>query len=121
MVVMRDEKTVRSLAPDLEMIKSVKSEAEMPSDEFGIIVTAPGDDCDFVSRFFAPNAGISEDPVTGRAHCVLTPYWSKRLGKQALTARQVSKRGGQLWCEAIGCRVKIGGKGVLYLKGEILL
>lgn len=89
------------------------------------IVTAPGVDCDFVSRFFAPDAGIVEDPVTGSAHCVLMPYWAERLGKTALHARQVSARGGELWCELVAAptpaagRVKIAGHSRLYLRGEI--
>lgn len=86
-----------------------------------IIVTAPGDDCDFVSRYFAPDAGIPEDPVTGSAHCTLMPYWSKRLGRAALHARQLSARGGELWCEQAGDRVRIAGRSVLYLRGEITL
>jgi len=90
-----------------------------------IIATAPGDDCDFVSRFFAPDAGIAEDPVTGSAHCTLVPYWSARLGKTSLHARQVSARGGELWCELVApagptaARVKIAGRTVRYLRGEI--
>lgn len=88
-------------------------------DTFGVIATAPGKDCDFVSRFFVPKAGINEDPVTGSAHCTLTPYWANRLGKTRLHARQVSARGGELWCELINDRVKIAGHAVLYLKGEI--
>ena len=119
LVVVKNEDIVRNIRPNFDILKSVKEEAEMPDDSFGVIVTAPGNDCDFVSRFFAPNAGINEDPVTGRAYCVLTPYWSKRLGKTSLTARQLSKRGGQLWCKDEGERVIIGGKAVLYLKGEI--
>jgi PhzF family phenazine biosynthesis protein len=86
-----------------------------------IIVTAPGDDCDFVSRYFAPDAGIAEDPVTGSAHCTLMPYWTQRLGRAALHARQVSARGGELWCEQRGERVRIAGRSVLYLRGEISL
>lgn len=87
------------------------------------IVTAPGDagDCDLVSRFFAPDAGIVEDPVTGSAHCVLMPYWSERLGRRTLHARQVSARGGELWCEQAGDRTRIAGESVLYLRGEISL
>ena len=119
LVVLDSEDTVRSISPDFEMLKQVRAEAYMPGDNFGIIVTAPGSDCDFVSRFFAPNAGINEDPVTGRAHCVLIPYWSKRLGKTSMTARQLSKRGGYIWCEDTGERVKIGGQACLYLEGEI--
>jgi predicted PhzF superfamily epimerase YddE/YHI9 len=82
---------------------------------------APGEDCDFVSRFFAPAAGIDEDPVTGSAHCTLMPYWAARLGKTKLFARQISARGGELFCELAGDRVYIGGKAVLYLRGEIVL
>jgi PhzF family phenazine biosynthesis protein len=86
-----------------------------------IIVTAPGDDCDFVSRFFAPDAGVTEDPVTGSAHCTLVPYWAERLGKKKLHARQLSRRGGELWCELDGGRVRMAGHGVAYLKGSITL
>jgi predicted PhzF superfamily epimerase YddE/YHI9 len=84
----------------------------------GVIATAPGDGtCDFVSRFFAPRGGIDEDPVTGSAHCKLIPYWSRRLGRTRLFARQVSRRGGELWCEDRGARVTIAGQGVVYLEG----
>lgn len=86
-----------------------------------LIVTAPGDDCDFVSRFFAPDAGIPEDPVTGSAHCTSVPYWAARLGKNALHARQVSARGGELWCTLDGDRVRMAGDSVRYLRGEIRL
>lgn len=85
----------------------------------GFIVTAKGDSADFVSRFFAPEVGVPEDPVTGSAHCNLIPFWSERLGKTELFARQISSRGGELFCELKGDRVKIGGNAVLYLKGEI--
>lgn len=90
-------------------------------DSFAVIATAPGSDCDFVSRFFAPRAGINEDPVTGSAHCTLTPYWAAHLGRTKLHARQVSARGGELWCELRGDRVGIAGRAVLYLKGEIVV
>jgi predicted PhzF superfamily epimerase YddE/YHI9 len=84
------------------------------------IATAPGrDGVDFVSRYFAPNYGVDEDPVTGSAHCVLTPYWAARLGKQKLTARQISARGGELTCTLRGDRVTIAGHAVLYLEGAI--
>ncbi len=86
-----------------------------------VIVTAPGADCDFVSRFFAPDAGIREDPVTGSAHCTLMPYWSGRLGRNSLHARQLSARGGELWCEHAGDRVRIAGRAALYLHGELQL
>lgn len=87
----------------------------------GVIATAPGDDCDFVSRFFAPAHGIPEDPVTGSAHCTLTPYWSARLRKADLHARQISRRGGELFCRDEGPRVRIAGRAVLYLEGTICL
>ena len=86
---------------------------------FAAIATAPGSDCDFVSRFFAPKQGIPEDPVTGSAHTELIPYWSERLGKKKMFARQVSHRGGELWCEDRGERVRIGGRAVPYLEGTI--
>lgn len=85
----------------------------------GYIVTAKGDSADFVSRFFAPEVGVPEDPVTGSAHCNLIPFWAERLGKTELFARQVSARGGELFCELRGDRVKIGGNAAIYLKGEI--
>lgn len=85
----------------------------------GFIITAKGDSSDFVSRFFAPEVGVFEDPVTGSAHCNLIPFWAERLGKNELFAKQISARGGELFCELKGDRVKIGGNAVLYLKGEI--
>ena len=109
--VFERESDVRALAPNMEQIAAL--------DRFGVIATAPGDSCDFVSRFFAPAQGIPEDPVTGSAHCTLIPYWSKRLGKKKLTARQISARGGELACEDGGERVVIAGKSVLYLEGAI--
>jgi predicted PhzF superfamily epimerase YddE/YHI9 len=102
---------VHALRPDFAALATLE--------QYGTIVTAPGEDCDFVSRFFAPRVGVPEDPVTGSAHCVLTPYWSQRLGKTKLHARQISPRGGELWCEQAGDRVKIAGHAVLYLRGEI--
>ena len=86
---------------------------------FAVIVSAPGDAVDFVSRFFAPGAGIPEDPVTGSSHCTLAPYWAARLGKNQLTAKQLSARGGDLPCELHGDRVVIAGQVVEYLRGEI--
>lgn len=109
--VFASEADVRSLKPDFASLATV--------DALGIIVTAPGGDCDFVSRFFAPAAGIDEDPVTGSAHCTLIPYWAERFGKTQFFARQVSKRGGELFCRLAGDRVRIGGEAVLYLRGEI--
>ena len=105
------EADVRVLQPDMQKLATV--------DRFAVIVTAPGTDCDFVSRFFAPAKGVPEDPVTGSSHCTLIPFWAKRLGKSALFARQISARGGELWCEQKGDRVKIAGNGVLYMKGSI--
>lgn len=103
---------VLALKPDFTLLSQI--------DVIGIIVTAPGENgVDFVSRFFAPNAGIPEDPVTGSSHCTLIPYWSKRLGQAVLQARQVSTRGGDLRCELSGDRVKMAGHSVLYLRGEI--
>ena|ERR1051325_9420580 len=101
---------VRSLQPDFALLGALDEK---------VIVTAPGVDCDFVSRFFAPTAGVPEDPVTGSAHCTLIPYWSQQLGKTKLFARQLSKRSGELFCELAGERVLIGGKAVLYSKGQI--
>ena len=102
---------VEALAPDFAAIAAL--------DAFAIIATAPGESCDFVSRFFAPRAGIDEDPVTGSAHCTLAPYWSERLGRTELHARQVSARGGELFCEYRGDRVLLKGQAVEYLRGEI--
>jgi len=119
LVLVDSAETLRNINPDFSILKQIKSEAELDNDSFGIIVTAIGKDCDFVSRFFAPNAGIDEDPVTGRAHCSLIPFWKEQLGKKVMTARQLSKRGGVLFCEYQNERVKIGGKAVRYLKGEI--
>lgn len=86
-----------------------------------MIVTAEGRDCDFVSHFFAPAVGIPEDPVTGSAHCTLVPYWAKRLGKRELHARQISTRGGELFCKYLDERVLISGRAALYLEGTICL
>ena len=121
MVVLESEAQVRGLKPDLNALMKVKEEAGLTDDSFGVIVTAPGADCDFVSRFFAPNAGIAEDPVTGRAHCTLIPHWAGVLGKTKMKARQLSKRTGEIDCELFGERVLIGGKAVLYLSGEIFV
>lgn len=111
LAVFSNETEVRALQPDFAMLKTL--------DCLGIIATAPGDDCDFVSRFFAPGAGVDEDPVTGSAHCTLIPFWAGRLGKTKLFARQISQRGGGLFCELVGERVHIGGRATLYLRGEI--
>lgn len=105
------EEEVRALAPDFGKLEAM--------DDFAVIATAPGNEADFVSRFFVPKAGIPEDPVTGSAHCTLVPFWSRRLGKKKLRALQVSRRVGELFCEDCGDRVAIAGRAVLYLKGEI--
>ena len=105
------EPEVRDLEPDFAGLRGLEAR--------GVIVTAPGEECDFVSRFFAPDLGIPEDPVTGSAHSTLAPYWSDELGKSRLYARQLSRRGGELWCEVAGERVKISGRAVLYLSGSI--
>jgi len=85
----------------------------------GVAITAPGENCDCVSRYFAPHVGIPEDPVTGSVHCTIVPYWAARLGKRRIHARQASARGGELLCELAGDRVRLGGRAVLYLEGRI--
>ncbi|MDD2763804.1 MAG: PhzF family phenazine biosynthesis protein [Opitutaceae bacterium] len=110
--VLPDAASVRAVRPDLAQVAAAGRR--------GLIVTAPGgEDCDFVSRFFAPQSGVPEDPVTGSAHCALAPYWAARIGKTVLQARQVSARGGRLCCTVAGDRVKIAGRAVLYLRGEL--
>jgi len=121
LVLVDNEDVLQNIMTDFSMLKQIKTEAGLDDDSFGIIVTAKGNECDFVSRFFAPNGGIDEDPVTGRAHCSLIPFWSKKLGKKCMNARQLSKRGGVLVCEDHGERVKIGGNAVRYSRGEIAL
>lgn len=111
MVVLESEKDVAGLNPNFRMLNEVNAR--------GVIITAPGDEVDFVSRFFAPQVGIDEDPVTGSAHTKLTPYWSNRLGKKEMEARQISKRVGVLTVRDKGERVEILGKAITYLKGEI--
>jgi PhzF family phenazine biosynthesis protein len=112
-VVCEEEEQVRQVAPDLTAIAAL--------DYLGVIVTAKGRKCDFVSRFFAPRAGVPEDPVTGSAHCTLVPYWSRRLGKTHLHALQLSPRGGELFCVNKGDRVLIGGRAAIYLSGTITI
>lgn len=111
LAVFADADSVAALTPDMNRTAALGG--------VGVIASARGQDCDFVSRFFAPQSGIPEDPVTGSAHCVLSPYWAERLGKNELTARQISKRGGHLVCRVEGDRVKIGGRCQLYLEGRI--
>jgi PhzF family phenazine biosynthesis protein len=111
MLVYETEAEVMALQPDFSALAKI--------DLLGVIVTAKGDKSDFVSRFFAPCAGINEDPVTGSAHCNLIPYWAKKLGKNKLHAYQISARRGELWCEMKGDRVLMTGEAITYLKGEI--
>jgi len=113
LVLLESESTVRELRPDLHGLERM--------DCRGVIVTARGERSDFVSRFFAPQVGIPEDPVTGSAHCVLTPYWAGVLGRNELHALQVSQRGGELWCTNAGERVRISGKAALFLEGTITI
>src|SRR5262249_41923068 len=112
MVILENAGMVRTLVPDIAAIKAM--------DRSGGIVTAPGDDkYDFVSRYFAPAKGVPEDPVTGGAHCMLTPYWAKRLNKIELRAFQASSRGGEMVCRLAGDRVEMEGSCVFYLEGEV--
>jgi len=112
-VVLPDEEAVQNIEPDFNLMKTL--------DAIGVIVTAKGQSADVVSRCFYPGAGIPEDPVTGSAHCNIVPYWSSKLGKTKMVARQLSARGGELHCELAGDRVLMSGKCVLYLKGEIYI
>jgi len=111
LAVFETEDEVRALSPRMDRLAAL--------DALGVIATAPGREADFVSRFFAPRAGVPEDPVTGSAHCTLVPYWAARLGKSRLHALQVSPRGGELWCEHRGERVMMAGKSVQFLEGTI--
>lgn len=111
--VVRHEREVSAVFPNLSAIKNLPSR--------GLIVTAKGDEVDFVSRFFAPQSGIDEDPVTGSAHTSLTPLWSTQLDKKHLIARQLSSRGGTLWCTHLGNRCEIAGSACLYMVGRVLL
>jgi PhzF family phenazine biosynthesis protein len=107
---------VAALRPDMAALAA-------PNDEgrYGVVVTAPGAEyeCDFVSRFFAPAAGVDEDPVTGSAHCLLAPFWARQLGRATLYAKQISRRGGELWCSLSGETVTLAGYVAPYLVGEI--
>ncbi|MCA0230764.1 MAG: PhzF family phenazine biosynthesis protein [Bacteroidetes bacterium] len=111
MAVLESEEQVRTLQPDIIVLSTLPAR--------GVIITAPGDSVDFVSRFFAPQSGIAEDPVTGSAHTTLTPYWADKLGKTEMEALQVSARGGVLKTKLIGDRVEIAGQVKLYLRGTI--
>jgi predicted PhzF superfamily epimerase YddE/YHI9 len=115
LVELLNEDAVKKCQPDFTLMKKTGEK---------IIITAPGNvsgTYDFVSRFFAPTAGVDEDPVTGSAHSQLIPFWSYKLGKDKMRARQLSKRGGDIYCEHKGERVIIGGRCVYYMKGEIFL
>jgi PhzF family phenazine biosynthesis protein len=109
-VELMDEEAVKKCKPDFSLMRKVDKM---------VIITAPGKKIDFVSRFFAPTSGIDEDPVTGSAHSQLIPFWSNKLGKNKMTARQLSERGGDIYCEQKGGRVIMGGQCVYYMKGEI--
>lgn len=111
LLIFNSQKEIENISPNFHLLDQL--------DCRGVIISAPGDSVDFVSRFFAPQCGIPEDPVTGSAHTTLTPYWSKKFSKNKLTARQLSQRGGTLICEDLGERIKISGKAVPYLVGEI--
>jgi len=111
-MILSDEDAVRNARPDFERLKGAEG-------TIGFIISAPGKNEDFVSRCFYPDEGIQEDPVTGSAHCYLTPYWSKKTGKTDFRCAQLSARGGKLACSLRGDRVKITGSAVLYLSGEI--
>ena len=113
LLVFENENQIKNINPNFEKISKLKGR--------GVIVTSKGDNVDFVSRFFAPQSGINEDPVTGSAHTTLTPYWAKKLGKNELTAIQLSERKGYLKCKYLNDRVEISGQGKLYLIGEIYL
>ena len=109
--VLDDEAAIHAVKPDMAAIANL----QLP----GLIVTAPGDACDFVSRYFAPAKGVPEDPVTGTSHCTLAPFWGRRLGKTELHARQLSRRGGQIDCSIHGDRVHLSGACRFYLRGSI--
>lgn len=112
-IELRDEAAVRNFVPDFPAIMSLDAD--------GLVITARGETVDFVSRYFAPAAGIPEDPVTGSIHATLTPYWAEKLGSTKLSARQLSKRGGDLACELQGDRVLINGQAVTFMKATITI
>ncbi len=111
-VVYDHESAIRNLRPDFARLELLHP--------YVVSVTAPGENADFVSRYFKPSYGMPEDPVTGSAHCALAPYWAERLGKSQLHARQLSERGGELWCEMAGARVILKGHAVLTLRGSLV-
>lgn len=111
--ILSTQKEVENASPNFSLLENIEGR--------GFIISSPGEEVDFVSRFFAPRVGIREDPVTGSAHTTLTPIWSKKLGKTKLTAKQLSKRKGYLQCELNGDRVMITGKAITYMTGEIFI
>lgn len=111
MAVFEHKRQIDEMSPDMVALAKI--------DARGVIVTAPGAKHDFVSRFFAPRCGVPEDPVTGSAHCMLAPYWASRLGRDSLSAHQVSKRGGELACRVVGDRVKLRGHAVTTIEGRM--
>ncbi|HEX6836126.1 MAG TPA: PhzF family phenazine biosynthesis protein [Polyangia bacterium] len=113
MCVYDSAEDVAAIAPDFALMRTL--------DRYGVVVTAPGAEreCDFVSRFFAPAAGVPEDPVTGSAHCLLVPYWARALGRSSLYGKQISPRGGELWCTLAADHVTLAGYVAPYLVGEI--
>ena len=113
MLVFDSHEDIATLQPQLSVIEKL--------DARGLIVTAKGKGCDFVSRFFGPQVGVNEDPVTGSAHTSLTPYWAKQLQKTTMSAEQISSRSGKLVCKLLNDRVEITGSAVLYMKGEIYI
>ena len=112
LIELPDEGAIKKINPDFTLLKKIGEK---------LIITAPGKEVDFVSRFFAPSAGVDEDPVTGSAHSQLIPFWSEKLGKNKMQAKQLSKRGGNIYCEQNGDRVVIGGECVFYMEGKITL
>ena len=113
LAVFGDEDIIRGIAPDFKILSQLDSR--------GLIITAPGEEVDFVSRFFSPQSGVDEDPVTGSAYTLMIPYWSRVLGKKKFSAKQLSFRSGDVECELLESRVLIGGKTARYLEGEILI
>jgi PhzF family phenazine biosynthesis protein len=113
LAILDNEVLVRGIKPDFSLLKNINKR--------GLIISAEGSDCDFVSRCFFPSTGVDEDPVTGSAHTTLTPYWSQKLEKKKLHAKQLSERGGVLYCEEKDSRVIIGGKAVKYMQGSLYL
>ena len=111
--IFKTQEEITSISPKFNLLKQLPNK--------GLIITAPGKNVDFVSRFFAPKLGIDEDPVTGSAHCLLIPYWYNRLNKKNMSALQLSPRGGELFCTYHNNRVGIGGYAVTFLEGEIRL